>query len=124
MRIAFDVKGTIDGPKQKFVLGLLKFLQDLGHECVVWSSVYGYAVDAVKKHDLDCAAQSKTGRYDCSDASQYFDLAIDDDTGSSYLAAKRFIWVHNIPAAMGGVLKLAQEIDSNIENVGTKGDFE
>lgn len=59
MKIAFDVKGTIEGPKGKFVLGMLKMFQDAGHEVIVWSNAYGYAVDAVRDHELDAEAHLK-----------------------------------------------------------------
>lgn len=114
MRIAFDVKGTIDGPKGKFVLGLFKFLQDLGHECVVWSNSYGYAVDAVMTHALNAEAMPKKGKGDFGyeDKASHFDIAIEDDTSQTWLAAKRFIWVHELPGAMGGIKKLAEDIHS------------
>lgn len=111
MRIAFDVKGTIDGPKQKFVLGLLKMLQEQGHDITVWSNSFSYAVDAVKQHGLNAKVQSKKSRSDMDCEEQdYFDICVEDDTSQSYLAAKRFIWVHELPSAMGGIKKLAEEI--------------
>jgi hypothetical protein len=38
---AVDVKGTLQGPKGELVLGLLLELQNMGHECIVWSNSNG-----------------------------------------------------------------------------------
>lgn len=98
MRIAFDVKGTIEGPQKSKVLRLFKALQAQGHDLIVWSNSYGYAVDAVKDNNLTCPAQSKTTKWDVDDdQSKFVDLAIDDDSSQTWLAAKRFIWVHELP---------------------------
>jgi hypothetical protein len=111
MRIAFDVKGTIEGPKQKFVLGLMEYLKEAGHEIIVWSNSLSYAMDAVRDHELSCPAVSKRALYDIdNDVDQCVDLAIDDDSSQSWLAAKRFIWVHDLPGAMGGIKNMAESI--------------
>jgi hypothetical protein len=111
MRIAFDVKGTLQGPKGKFVLGLLLELQKMGHECIVWSNSFGYAVDCVDKYGLkNVRAESKSAKYD-RDEANWYDLAIEDDVGQTWLAAKRLIFVKDIPGAMGGVIKLAHVIN-------------
>lgn len=98
MRIAFDVKGTIEGPSKAKVLQLFRALRAQGHELIVWSNSYGYAMDAVRDNTLDCPFQSKTTKWDVdNDESQFVDLAIDDDSSQTWLAAKRFIWVHELP---------------------------
>ena len=97
MRIAFDVKGTIEGHSKDKVLRLFKALEAMGHDLLVWSNSYQYAVDAVKNNGLKCPYQSKTTKWDVSDESQYVDLAIDDDSSQTWLASKRFIWVHELP---------------------------
>jgi hypothetical protein len=115
MRIAIDVKGTIEGPKKKAILSILHMLQALGHEVIVWSNMYSYATDAIRDNKLTCEASPKRdkGDYD-HDESQYFDIAIDDDTKQDYLAAKHFIWVKDIPedapqSYVRGVLKKLSE---------------
>lgn len=114
MRIAFDVKGTIEGPKKKFVLALLYRLQDLGHEVIVWSNSYGYAVDAVRDNALKAEATSKRGKGDYGfDDSTYVDVAVEDDTGQTWLAAKSFVWVNDIPEDMGSVFDLAMVIHNS-----------
>jgi hypothetical protein len=114
MRIAFDVKGTLQGHDGERVLALLLKLQELGHECLVWSNSYGYAVDCVKKLGLKCEYQSKTDKSDADhDETRYVDLAIDDDSTQTWLASKRFIWVRDLPKDIEGILKLAHEIDSS-----------
>lgn len=111
MRIAFDVKGTIEGPKKTFVLALLELLQKNGHEVVVWSNSYGFAVDAVKDNGLSCKASPKRTSWDeDGKVENFFDLAIDDDNQQTWLASKRFIWVHDLPDFMSGILAIAETI--------------
>lgn len=98
MKIAFDVKGTIEGPSKEKVLKLFRALRAQGHELIVWSNSYGYAMDAVRDNNLDCAFQSKTDKWQVDqDETHYVDVAIDDDSSQTWLAAKRFIWVHELP---------------------------
>lgn len=123
MRIAFDVKGTIEGPKKKYVLMLLKNLQSKGHHITVWSNLYSYAVDAVKDNHLDCEFDSKRTTGDCADdASRLMDLAIDDDSSQTWLASKRFIWVHDIPETDELINELAERItNENWDNTKCQG---
>ena len=100
MKIAFDVKGTIDGPKGHIILVVFEELQKRGHECVVWSNSINFAFDAVKENDLEADFMSKKGKWDCdNNPDEYFDVAIEDDRSQIYLAAKRFIWVDEIETA-------------------------
>lgn len=116
MKIAFDVKGTLDNPHDKrterMVLALLETLQNMGHEIIVWSNSFGYAVECVEKLGLkNVRAESKSNKWNVSDESQWYDVCIEDDTSQTYLAAKRIIFVKDIaPLAMGGIIKLAQEL--------------
>lgn len=111
MKIAFDVKGTLLGPKQKYVLMLLEELQGRGHEITIWSNAFPYTLDAVKVHDLkNVTTQSK---YAKSELTNLFDYAIEDDTNQTWLAAKKFIWVHDIPGARGGINKLVDKMEKS-----------
>lgn len=114
MKIAFDVKGTIEGSKQKIVLKVLKEFQARGHEIIVWSSVYSYAVEAVKKHNLKADIQSKNDKWS-TDEEYYMDIAIDDDTESTYLAAKKFVWVSELPDWLHDVSKFVDKLEQEIE---------
>ena len=98
MKVAFDVKGTIDGHKQDLVLKLFKGLQNKGHECVVWSNLYSYAVDAIRDHKLtNTEAMSKMSRFDLRDREmEPMDIAIEDDRSQTWLGAKRFIFVDEL----------------------------
>jgi hypothetical protein len=110
MTIAFDVKGTLEGPKGKFVLGLLLKLQEMGHECVVWSGSYGYAVDCVAKYGLEnVRAESKSDKWS-RDEANFYDVAIEDDRGQTWLAAKKIVFVDELPNDPGGVNRLADMI--------------
>lgn len=102
MRIAVDVKGTLEGHKRAQILRMMLFLQDEGHEIVVWSNAYGYAVDAVKNLAETALEgiepQDKRTKSDMDhEESRYFDIAIEDDRSQEWLAAKHFIWVDEIP---------------------------
>lgn len=114
MRIAFDVKGTIEGPKKKFVLGLLQYLHGMGHEVIVWSNSYEFAKDAVRDNGLiNVKFQSKETVMDLDEESSHMmDLAIDDDRSQTWLASRRFIWVHDLPEATGGIKELAERISA------------
>lgn len=107
MRIAFDVKGTIDGPRGAVIIEAFKKLQDLGHTCVVWSNLYSYATDAVAKHGLKADAESKRST---SDLETYglepYDVAIEDDRGQTWLGAKRFVFVDEITNNSDALVRL------------------
>lgn len=97
MRIAFDVKGTIEGPKGKVILEAFVKLQGLGHTCVVWSNLYSYATEAIEKHSLNADAESKRSAYDMEgyDTKPY-DVAIEDDRSQTWLGANKLIFVDEI----------------------------
>lgn len=118
MRIAFDVKGTIESPMKKQVLHMFKLFQDAGHEVVVWSNSYSYAVNAIKDNNLqNTDPEDKFMKIDVErDESQYFDIAIEDDRRQDYLAAKKFIFVDEIPNAMEDVDKLVAKVLSETQN--------
>lgn len=98
MRIAWDVKGTIEGPKGTVILEAFKKLQKLGHECIVWSGLYSYAFDTVVRYDLKAYATSKRTMLDLEDFSMNpYDVAVEDDRSQDYLGAKSFVFVDEIP---------------------------
>lgn len=98
MKLACDVKGTLEGPKKKQVLKLLDLFSKAGYEITVWSNLYSYAVDAVSDNNLRAEAMGKKMKMDLDyDESAYFNFAIEDDRRQEYLAAKQFIWVDEIP---------------------------
>lgn len=99
MRIAFDVKGTIEGPKGAVILEAFRKLQGLGHVCAVWSNLYSYATDAIKKHGLEAEAMSKKMMLDYDSESEAFDVAIEDDRSQTWLGAKTLIFVDEITDA-------------------------
>jgi len=108
-RIAFDVKGTIEGPKKDLVLHIFEKLQEQGHECVVWSNLYSYAVDAIKDNNLkNTQAMSKKSKGDLlSNGEELFDLCIEDDRSQTYLGAKKIAFVDEL--TYGYVVKLLSE---------------
>ena len=113
MKIAFDVKGTLEGHKGKFVLGLLNYLQGMGHEITIWSNGPGFAAQCAK--DLGLTNVATMMKYGKGDHQELFDIAVEDDTSQNWLAAKRFVWVKDIPDGMGGVLKLAHVLNEGNE---------
>jgi hypothetical protein len=111
MKIAFDVKGTLEGTREKFVLALLIQLQEMGHECIVWSNSYGFAVDCVKRLGLvGVRAESKSDKWSLEEVN-FYDVAIEDDHSQEWLAVKRIIFVDNpLFDTIEGVMQLATEI--------------
>lgn len=109
MRIAFDVKGTIEGPKKALVLHIFEKLQEQGHTCVVWSNSYGYAVDAIKDNNLqNTEPMDKMSKFDLQERGlEPFDLAIEDDRSQTWLGAKKFAFVDEL--TYGQVLNLLKE---------------
>jgi len=100
MRIAFDVKGTIEGSKKKQVLRMFELFQKAGHKVFVWSNSYGYAVDAVRDNNLaNTSPMDKMMKMDAEEE-QMMDIAVEDDHSQTWLAAKKFVFVDEIPDDM------------------------
>ena len=96
MRVAFDVKGTLAGPEK--ILKLFKWFESKGCQMVIWSNAYGYTTEIKEKLGLEAETMSKFGTFDVSDKSEYMDIAIEDDTSQTWLAAKKLIFVHEVPS--------------------------
>lgn len=98
MKVAFDVKGTIEGHKKDLVLRLFRGLQSQGHTCLVWSNSIGYAVDAIKDNNLDNT--EPLWKYTKGDVAmqgrEMMDICIEDDRSQSYLGSRRFVFVDEI----------------------------
>ena len=99
MKIAFDVKGTLDGYNEEKVRRLFKWFQDQGHEVHIWSNSFSYAHEmAVKLNHPLKLVHDKYSFYDAKEMDKtVFDFCVEDDTNQWYLASKKFIWVHNVP---------------------------
>lgn len=114
MRIAFDCLGTLKGSHGMSLAKAIVKLQLLGHECVIWSSLYSYTIEMKNKYGLNCETMDKMSKYEMSDASvELFDVAVDDDRGQTYLGAKTFVYVDEITqnpdAIVEFILKRANE---------------
>lgn len=108
MRIAFDVKGTIDGPRQELVLQIFRALQDAGHEMFVWSNSFSYAVEAVKEHNLNAIPMSKFTKFDAQNNGEYnMDLAIEDDRSQTYLGARQIVFVDELTENLDSLNQLS-----------------
>ncbi len=106
MRIAFDCHGTLLGYRGEVIAEAFKKLQELGHECVVWSNAYGYTTDAVNKHSLKAPTMTKKTRGDIEDYEMgLFDVAIDDDRSQTWLGAKNFVWVDEVTGNSDALVK-------------------
>jgi len=113
MKVACDVKGTINGPKKKQVLKMLDIFAKAGYEITVWSNLYSYATEAVQDNNLRAQTSSKYSKTDwqCEgDESKFFNFAIEDDRQQTYLAAKKFIWVDEIPEDLVQVEMFVKEL--------------
>lgn len=53
MKVAFDVKGTLEGPKGELVRKLLDGFLAKDAKVTVWSNAYSYATEHVMKNGLD-----------------------------------------------------------------------
>lgn len=102
LRVAFDVKGTIEGPKKALVLKLFKGLQDKGHKCFVWSNSMDFAVDAIIENNLkNTEAMHKWSKSDFKDVGALLmDICIEDDRSQTWLGTKRFIFVDELDEAL------------------------
>ena len=99
--IAFDVKGTLDGPKSEAVLTMLKYFQCAGWKVVVWSSVYSYAIDCIEKNALvGCEPDQKITKGDAEMQSvEMYNIVVDDCyMTAEWIAGKRVVMVDDIPA--------------------------
>jgi hypothetical protein len=98
VKVAFDVKGTIEGPKKELVLKLFKAFQENGYECVVWSNWYRFAVDCIKDNKLEnTTPETKRSKSDFRDYEiPLYDLAIEDDRSQTWLAASRIVFVDEL----------------------------
>lgn len=98
MLIAVDVLGTLKGPKSFEIRKMIRVFQDAGHEVIVWSSEYSLAKNAVEEYGLNCTYHQKWSKADVrAERERQVDIAIDDDTYQTYLGAKKFVYVHEIP---------------------------
>src|SRR4051812_31226905 len=93
MKIAIDVKGTLEGPKQDIIRAVAKQLHDEGHEITIWSSMFSFASDC--KNNLKVPYNCDLKRFHSEvEPEDWYDLAIDDDTQQTFLPAKRIIYVN------------------------------
>lgn len=99
MKVACDIRGTLRGHYRENVLLLLNFLRAAGAEIVVWTN--GMTLDARKEiESLPFPALPST-KYSAREAQEMdltiFDVMIDDDPTSTYLAGKELILACDIP---------------------------
>jgi hypothetical protein len=109
MRVAFDVKGTLDGPNSQKVWKLLQTLESKGCDITIWSSWLPFASELVSNRRLNFKYQSKELRGDVP-LNEWFDVAVEDDTQQDFLAAKRFVFVKDIPEENSAIVDLADEL--------------
>lgn len=104
MRVAFDVQGTLEGRNQDKVRALFQWFAAKGAALTVWSN--GMRMDVLslelqKEFGIESDAMWKKTKsdvlWDDDNEESFFDIAVDDDTQQTWLAAKNFIWVHEIP---------------------------
>lgn len=114
MRIAFDCLGTLMGSHGPALAEAIPKLQALGHECVIWSSLYSYTIEMKNKYKLNVETMEKRSTYEMREYEmELFDVAVDDDRGQTYLGAKAFVYVDEITknsdAIVAFILKRATE---------------
>lgn len=98
MKIAFDCMGTLEGRDQSKVRALYKALQNRGQDMRVWSSDFGMAVRLNRELSLDATVESKFSKVEAQERDEeLMDIAIDDDSTQTWLAAKYIVLVRDIP---------------------------
>lgn len=114
MNIAFDVKGTLEGPKGITIRYILHHLMLRGHKITIWSNSLAYAMDYVKDYGLLDKIQPVI-KFSKSDVEYkedlYFDVAFEDDRSQGYLAAKHIVFVDQISADREDIWKLIDSFD-------------
>lgn len=98
MIIAFDVKGTLEGPKGDLIKVIADTLsrESFGCKIVIWSNLTSYAYDCAKTMTFPCEPMGKMMMSDLESPDQAFDFAIEDDRSQTWLAAKNIIFVDEI----------------------------
>lgn len=67
-----------------------------------------------KEYGIKLSYEDKFSKRDASEwGVDLFDLAIEDDTSQTYLAAKKFLWVHDIPENAEDALKACESLLNN-----------
>ena len=97
VKIACDVKGTLEGDKKKQVLKILDLFHRAGYEIIIWSNMSSYAHDAVRDNNLRAEPMGKKMMLDYDDPSEAMNYCIEDDRSQTWLGAHKFIWVDEIP---------------------------
>lgn len=121
MNIAFDVKGTLEDTDQEAkVWDLLKRLHDAGHSIYIWSSLRMYANKTLEKvgtYGRKAKAIDKYSKLEAEEGYGYgmMDIAFEDDHSQTYLAAKRFVWVDEIPRDLEAYEKFAKELVQSLK---------
>lgn len=116
MKIAVDVKGTLEGPKRKQIVHIIKEALNKGYEVTIWSNGLGRqgAEGLEREYGIKLPYEDKFSKRDAETWERgLFDLAIEDDTSQSYLAAKKFLWVHEIPESDEDALKAFESLLNN-----------
>jgi hypothetical protein len=109
MKVAFDVKGTLKGLDETKVWKLFHILEARGCEIVIWSNMITFAHDVVREKQLNNDFIGKKDKYDLEE-DEWFDVAVEDDRSQDYLAAKRFVFVGDIPEDDDAIYKLANDL--------------
>jgi hypothetical protein len=109
MRVAFDVKGTLSGFDSKKVWKLFRALESKGCEIVIWSNMPTFARDLVEKHNLSNDYECKSMKLDV-DEENWYDLAVEDDRSQTWLAARKFIFVGDIPETDDEIEELSRNL--------------
>lgn len=99
MKIAFDILGTLQGRDSAKVVALYRALQNKGHDMHVWSSDFAMAMRVNRELKLDATVQGKVSKSEAeNEGDSYMDIAIDDDSTQTWLAAKYIVLVRDIPS--------------------------
>jgi len=108
-RIAFDVKGTLFGPKQRQVVQMFKEFKLQGCEMFIWSSMPSYCLDAQKELGLDAELITKRTINE-TEPEDLMDIAVEDDHSQTYLATKQLVFVDEIPDDEASIAEFVRDL--------------
>jgi hypothetical protein len=97
MKIAFDVQGTLVGPKGDILTQLINELKAQGHEIFIWSSNINMAIECGSKIGIsNDYCLNKKYLFDYHNENELMDIAIDDDLSLKLLTRKTYS-VYKLP---------------------------
>ena len=126
LSVVFDIRGTLVGRNEEAVRWLFDWFKARGHRITIWSNG-GTSTLLQKYKDIQFSNKFNYSHgkelisWGNDPETCVFDVAIDDDMDQTYLSAKSFIWVHEIPSDLFGFMMWSNGLEEMIEQRIEKG---